>query len=282
MQNFSGISTFEISENALARFYQDYKSPFYNKHPDVNEYMVLKYEGSLIGPYKFDGDKFVEVPHRSFRSTQFGTIKPKDNDPYQRAYMDSLATNDLTFCTGPAGSGKTQIALGYAFEQLEKGKLDRIVVFTNPMIANQSTRLGFLPGTRDEKLLESSIGSILISKIGSKIAVEKMLDEETLVLMPMGDCRGYEPIPKSFVYFTEAQNTSRYLMQLFLQRLNDDCKVCVEGDTRQVDSTSFENGLNGLTRAIEVFKGEPYSGHVCLENIYRGRIAKRAELIMQD
>lgn len=178
------------------------------------------------------------------------------------AYMDSLTNNVLTFCTGPAGSGKTQLALGYAFQELEKGKLDRIVIFCNPMIANQAVRLGFLPGTRDEKLLESSIGSILLSKLGGRIALEKLLDSEELILMPMGDARGYEAPSNSFVYFTEAQNTSRYLMQLFLQRQIDTNKICVEGDIKQVDTSVFENGLNGLTRAIEVFRGEDYSGHV--------------------
>lgn len=150
------------------------------------------------------------------------------------------------------------------------------------MIATQAVRLGFLPGTRDEKLLESSIGSILLSKLGGRLAVDRLIQSEELILMPMGDCRGYEPPPNSFVYFTEAQNTSRYLMQLFLQRQTDESKICVEGDTKQVDSSSFENGLNGLTRAIEVFKGEDYAGHVRLENIYRGRIAKRAERIFND
>lgn len=285
MKDFSGIVTAEVGEAGLASFYECWQLPFSKTrghNPRINDYLVLDFNGELIGPFRYDGEQYQEVPYRTFSSKLFGAIRPKDNDVYQKAYMDSLATNDLTFCTGPAGSGKTQIALGYAFEQLDKGQIDHIVVFTNPMIANQAVRLGFLPGTRNEKLLESSIGSILISKMGSRMEVERMLDNEQLILMPMGDCRGYEPMPNSFVYFTEAQNTSRYLMQLFLQRLNDSCKVCVEGDTRQVDSASFENGLNGLTKAIEVFHGEDYAGHVRLENIYRGRIARRAELITQD
>lgn len=249
---------------------------------EVNDYLVIKFNGQLIGPYKYTKDhKFADVPYQTFSSVQFGEIKPKNKDPYQMAYMDSLVNNQLTFCTGPAGSGKTQLALGYAFQEMDKGHLDRIVIFCNPMIANQAVRLGFLPGTRDEKLLESSIGSILLSKLGGRVAIERLLSSEELLLMPMSDVRGFEAPPNSFVYFTEAQNTSRYLMQLFLQRQIDTNKICVEGDTKQVDTSSFENGLNGLTRAIEVFRGEDYAGHVQLENIYRGRIAKRAELIFE-
>lgn len=281
MANVSGIRTVEMNDSQLADFMQ-HKQLFCQVPFVFNEYLVIKFNGELIGPYYWNGNAFVEVPYQKFSSQHFGDIKPKNKDPYQMAYMDSLDRNQLTFCTGPAGSGKTQLALGYAFQQIEKGKLDRIIIFCNPMIANQAVRLGFLPGTRDEKLLESSIGSILLSKLGGRTEVERLIQNEELMLMPMGDCRGYEPPDNSFVYFTEAQNTSRYLMQLFLQRQNDNSKICIEGDTKQVDSSSFENGLNGLTRAIEVFHGEDYAGHVRLENIYRGRIAKRAELIVDD
>lgn len=281
MAMISGIRTIEVDEAQLADFMQHHQLfcqvPFV-----VNEYLVLKFNDELCGPYRWNGNMFIEVPYQKFSSVHFGDIKPKNRDPYQMAYMDSLDRNQLTFCTGPAGSGKTQLALGYAFQELEKGRLDRIVIFCNPMIANQAVRLGFLPGTRNEKLLESSIGSILLSKLGGRLEVEKLIESEELILMPMGDCRGYEPPANSFVYFTEAQNTSRYLMQLFLQRQTDESKICVEGDVKQTDSSSFENGLNGLSRAIEVFHGEDYAGHVRLENIYRGRIAKRAELIFDE
>lgn len=281
MANVSGIRTVSVDENVLSEFMST-KQLFCGILFVVNEYLVLEFNNELIGPYRWNGNSFIEVPFQQFTSAQFGTIKPRNKDPYQMAYMDSLDRNQLTFCTGPAGSGKTQLALGYAFQQLEKGELDRIVIFCNPMIATQAVRLGFLPGTRDEKLLESSIGSILLSKLGGRMAVDRLIQNEELILMPMGDCRGYEPPANSFVYFTEAQNTSRYLMQLFLQRQTDESKICVEGDTKQVDSSSFENGLNGLTRAIEVFKGEDYAGHVRLEHIYRGRIAQRAEMIFDD
>lgn len=281
MANISGIRTVKVDDAVLAEFMQT-KTLFCAVPFVMNEYLVMEFNDELVGPYRWNGNGFVEVPYQKFSSMHFGEIKPKNKDPYQMAYMDSLDRNQLTFCTGPAGSGKTQLALGYAFQQLEKGKLDRIVIFCNPMIASQATRLGFLPGTRDEKLLESSIGSILMSKLGGRTEVERLIQSEELILMPMGDCRGYEAPDNSFVYFTEAQNTSRYLMQLFLQRQNDNSKICVEGDTKQVDSSSFENGLNGLTKAIEVFRGEDYAGHVRLENIYRGRIARRAELIFDE
>lgn len=279
MSNYSGIKTVRMMDGDLSNFYTDpcVANEFLGCHK--NQYLVIDDGKQLIGPYLWDGITFEEVKYRIFTSRQFGDVKPKDKDPYQMAYMDSLVRNQLTFCTGPAGSGKTLLALGWAFQELEKGHISKIVIFCNPHIATGAVKLGFLPGSRNEKLLESSIGSILISKLGSRMAVEGLLETDELVLMPMGDARGFEVPEDSFVYFSEAQNTSRYLMKLFLQRTNDSCKLCVEGDERQVDVDSFENGLNGLTRAIEVFRGEDYAGHVQLRNIYRGKIAKKAEEI---
>lgn len=106
MANVSGIRTVEVNENQLADF-MTHKILFCGYPFVVNEYLVLKFNNELIGPYRFNGDLFIEVPYQQFASAQFGTIKPRDKDPYQMAYMDSLDRNQLTFCTGPAGSGKT-------------------------------------------------------------------------------------------------------------------------------------------------------------------------------
>lgn len=276
MKNYLGVKTVKMNDEQLERFYCN---PSINSlQCGLNQYVVIQTsDENLIGPYYWNGEEFVEVRYQVFESRMFGAVKPKNKDPYQMAYMDSLTRNQLTFATGPAGSGKSLLALAYAFQEYEKGRVSKIIVFANPYIADSAVKLGFMPGTKTEKLLETSIGSILISKIGDRILVEDMIAKGQLVLMPMGDCRGYEVPPDAFVYFTEAQNTNIYLMKLFLQRTNDECKICVEGDERQVDSDKFHNGLNGLARAIEVFAGEDYSGHVELQTIYRGRIAQKAE-----
>lgn len=277
LNNYSGITTVRLTDEQLNLFYQEPTNNFLNL--DVNEYVVIEFDDAEPVTYHWDGEKYTQVQYRKFVSNHFGDIRPKNKDPYQMAYMDSLVRNQLTFCTGPAGSGKTQIALAYAFQEYEKGKIDRIVIFANPYVAQGAVKLGFMPGTKVDKLLETSIGSILISKIGDRGHLEDLIARGHIVLMPMGDARGFEVPDNSFVYFSEAQNTSKYLMKLFLQRTNDNCKICVEGDVRQVDSDRFENDDNGLERAIEVFRGEDYAGCVQLKTIYRGKIARKAEEI---
>jgi predicted ribonuclease YlaK len=278
LANITGIKIIEVNDDEMGSFYSN---PTINQFGlPRNSYVVFRlgaHDNDLVGPYLWNGECYSEVRYQKFESEMFGCIKPKD--PYQIAYFDSLLRNQLTICTGPAGSGKSQIAMAYAFQELDKGRISKIVIFCNPYIAKDAMKFGFLPGTKTDKLLETSIGSILISKIGSRDIVEEMINREQIILMPIGDCRGYEVPKDSFVYFTESQNTSRYLMKLFLQRTNDECKIVIEGDERQQDSSVFENGYNGLTRAIEVFVGEEYAGHVQLQNNYRGRISRKAEEI---
>jgi predicted ribonuclease YlaK len=80
---------------------------------------------------------------------------------------DSLMNNKITMIKGPAGAGKSLLSVGYLFYLLEKGKIDKIIIFCNTVATKNSARLGFYPGTRDEKLLDSQIGNFLSSKLGS-------------------------------------------------------------------------------------------------------------------
>lgn len=269
-----------MTDEELAYIITDSKN---YSHPScrLNDYIIFQdSQGKLIGPYVVRKQGIEKVGYTTFDSMYFKNVKPKDL--YQVAYMHSIENNQLTFATGPAGSGKSLIGLAYGFQELLKGRVSKIIIFTNPYIARSAVKLGFLPGDKIEKLLETSIGSILASKLGDRMEVEKLINyTRQLVLMPLGDCRGYEVPEDAFVYFTEAQNTNIYLMQLFLQRLNDSCKVIVEGDIKsQVDFEDFDNGRNGLAKAIEVFGGEDYVGHIQLENNYRGRISRKAEEMM--
>jgi len=77
------------------------------------------------------------------------------NDPQQDCVVDSFLNNQITLVKGPAGSGKTLLSLGFLFYQLERNKIDKIIIFCNTVAAKNAAKLGYLPGTRDEKLLDA-------------------------------------------------------------------------------------------------------------------------------
>jgi predicted ribonuclease YlaK len=202
-------------------------------------------------------------------------------DVYQAMAADSLANNKITMLKGPAGSGKTYMAMAYLLHKLDRGELDKIIVFCNTVATKNSAKLGFYPGTRDEKLLDSQIGNLLSSKLGDKIEVEKMISEGKLILLPMSDIRGYDTSGMcAGIYISEAQNLDISLMKLALQRIGEDGICIIDGDCKtQVDDINFAGSNNGMKRVSKVFKDHNIYGEIELRKIHRSRIAQIAELM---
>lgn len=243
----------------------------------LNEYLLIRQDGEVVDAYKRIESSLEKVPYYIFNSDQFGEIKPKDF--YQRIAMDSLATNQITMLRGPAGSGKSYLALGYLFQQLEKRKIDRIIIFCNTVATMGSAKLGYYPGTRDEKLLDSQIGNFLSSKIGDPIAVKRYIDEGRIILLPLSDIRGYDTGGMcAGVYITEAQNLDIELMRLALQRIGEDSICILDGDSdAQVDLEMYSGKNNGMRRVSEIFCGADFYGEIKLQTIQRSKIAALAQ-----
>ena len=244
-----------------------------------NHYILVQYNDEIIDRYICQDNKLKKLNFPCFNSKQLGKIKPKDS--YQFVAMDSLMRNKITVLRGPAGSGKSWLALGYLFDLLEKGKIDKIIIFCNTVATIGAARLGFYPGTKDEKLLDSQIGNFLSSKLGSKDEVIKLLSEEKIILLPVSDIRGYDTTNMNAgIYITEAQNLDINLMKLILQRIGDDSICILDGDdTTQVDSAGYAGNKNGLRRVSKIFRGQDIYGEITLKEIYRSEIAKIAELL---
>ena len=146
----------------------------------------------------------------------------------------------------------------------QKNKIDKIIIFCNTVATKDSAKLGYYPGTRDEKLLDSQIGNLLSSKFGGRCEVERMIQEEKLVLLPMSDVRGYDTSGmRAGVYISEAQNMSVNLMKLALQRIGEDSICIIDGDCKtQVDDINFAGSNNGMRRASQVFRGHDVYGEI--------------------
>ena len=274
--------TFE-NDAALEFFYTNYKRGLGQFLPRdeqlmINEYLIMKNKNNeIIDKLVWTGEGFRNISFTAFESKHFGKIKPLD--VHQQLAADSFIHNKITLIKGPAGSGKTLLALGYLFNQLERQKIDKIIIFCNTIAAKNSAKLGFLPGTRDEKLLDSQIGNLLSSKLGSRIEVERLIDDEKLVLLPMSDIRGYDTTGmRAGVYISEAQNLDIPLMKLALQRIGDDSICIIDGDAKtQVDDVSFAGANNGMRRMSKVFRGHNVYGEIELKQIHRSEIGRIAE-----
>ena len=276
--DYNGFIEVKMDADALTDFYTKlYKNDNFLKL-NINEYLIIKDENdNVIDQYKWTDSGLKKIPYHIFESKMFGKVKPKD--VYQQIAMDSMKKNKLTMVRGSAGTGKSYLSFAYLFECLEKGIIDKIIVFCNTVATQGSAKLGFYPGTRDEKLLDSQIGNLLASKLGDKILVEDMVSKGTLILLPLSDIRGFDTTGmKAGIYITEAQNMDIELMRLSLQRIGEDSICILDGDSEaQVDLPQYAGNNNGMRRVSEVFRGDPVYGEVTLQYIHRSRIARLAQ-----
>lgn len=268
------------SDVELAQFYSTLDQNCYKLL--TNEYLIVKDEtGYPIDKYYWDGERLTQVNFVNFKTQTFGNIKPKDI--YQELAFHACKTFKTVLLRGKAGSGKSLIAMSYLFSLLEKGKIDKIIIFCNTVATKDAAKLGFYPGTKDEKLLDSQIGNFLASKLGDKFAVEDLINRGKLVLLPFSDIRGFDTTGMNAgVYITEAQNLSASLMQLALQRSDDESVFIIDGDdTTQVDLQEFNGHNNGIKRLSKTFRGDSEYAEITLQAIYRSHRANVAQLMCE-
>lgn len=276
--NYDGYKEIIMNDDEMAEFYSHPEANPYGLY--INEYIIIKdSEGNVVDRLCWTGSDYRYLTYNTFKSDHFGTVKPMKDDVYQALAADSLENNKITLIKGPAGTGKTYLSLGFLLHKLERNKIDKIIVFCNTVATKNSAKLGFYPGTRDEKLLDSQIGNLLSSKLGGRIAVEQMIQKEELVLLPLSDIRGYDTSGMSAgIYISEAQNLDIELMKLTLQRIGEDSICIIDGDCNaQVDDIHFAGSSNGMKRASQVFRGSDIYGEITLKNIHRSKIARLAE-----
>jgi phosphate starvation-inducible protein PhoH and related proteins len=153
--------------------------------------------------------------------------------PGQRRYMEAIRTHAITFSVGPAGTGKTFLAVAMAAEALRKGEFRKIVLARPAVEAGE--RLGFLPGGYQEKVnpylipLYDALGDLL-----EPDRLRRFLDQDVVEVVPLAYMRG-RTLNHSFIILDEAQNTTPRQMVMFLTRMGEKSKIVVTGDVTQTD-----------------------------------------------
>ncbi|MCL1923048.1 MAG: PhoH family protein [Propionibacteriaceae bacterium] len=185
-----------------------------------------------------------EVLTQSVLSHKGRTIRPKTAN--QKRYVDAIDANTIVFGIGPAGTGKTYLAVAKAVQALQSKQVSRIIL-TRPAI-EAGERLGFLPGTLSEKIdpylrpLYDALHDMLDPQ-----SVPRLLTAGTIEIAPLAYMRG-RTLNDAFIILDEAQNTSMEQMKMFLTRLGFNSTMVVTGDVTQIDlPTSMKSGLREVT-----------------------------------
>jgi predicted ribonuclease YlaK len=152
--DYSGYLEISMSDNLMTEFYSQPSTNMFNLK--INQYLVVSNtDNEIVDTLCWTGEGYRHLNYKNFNSRYLGDVKPFKGDIYQAMLADSLINNKITLVKGPAGSGKTFLSLSYLLSQLDKGRIDKIIVFCNTVATKNSAKLGYYPGTRDEKLLDS-------------------------------------------------------------------------------------------------------------------------------
>jgi phosphate starvation-inducible PhoH-like protein len=182
-------------------------------------------------------------------STRRRTIMART--PVQDAYIRAFDRSELVFGIGPAGTGKTYLAVAYAAAMLERGAVDRLILSRPAVEAGE--RLGFLPGDMKEKVdpyLRPLYDALYDMMPPEK--VERALDSEVIEVAPLAFMRG-RTLSNAIIILDEAQNTTSMQMKMFLTRLGENSRMIVTGDPSQIDLPHGQ--ASGLVEATTLLRG---------------------------
>jgi len=194
------------------------------------------------------GDASMDDSEAPTLKTKRSDLKPRTIN--QASYLDNIAIHDITFGIGPAGTGKTYLAVACAVDALQRSAVQRIVL-TRPAV-EAGERLGYLPGDLAQKIdpYLRPLYDALYDLMGFE-QVQKALERQTIEIAPLAFMRG-RTLNTAFVILDEAQNTTPEQMKMFLTRIGFGSKAVVTGDVSQIDLPKTQ--LSGLIDAERVLK----------------------------
>src|SRR5579871_6855212 len=226
----------------------------------LTDYVALVREGhvfnngdlnSLLRVVTADSETSLRGMVESGKQRSFGKKVVAPKTMMQRRYVDAIERQDLVFGVGPAGTGKTYLAVAMAVSALVSKRVSRIVL-TRPAV-EAGERLGFLPGTLQEKVdpylrpLYDALYDMLEAE-----KIEKLLERNTIEVAPIAFMRG-RTLNDSFIIMDEAQNSTPEQMKMILTRQGFNSKMVVTGDPTQIDLPGGQR--SGLVEVVDVLRG---------------------------
>ncbi|MGE4410134.1 MAG: PhoH family protein [Sphingobium sp.] len=211
----------------------------------VDAVIAMSAEPTLDGIIRHD----VSEPPKVMIRTRKKTIVPRSGT--QATYMEELARKDMIFALGPAGTGKTYLAVAQAVSQLITGSVDRLILSRPAVEAGE--RLGFLPGDMKEKVdpYLRPLYDALYDTLPAE-QVERRIASGEIEIAPLAFMRG-RTLANAFIILDEAQNTTVAQMKMFLTRFGEGSRMVICGDPKQVDLPT--PGISGLADAVERLEG---------------------------
>lgn len=230
----------------------------------ISEMIDLIAAGQELAPQDFsrsakmlqtESARPADVLSQSILSSRGKNIRPKTLG--QKLYVDAIDENTVVFGVGPAGTGKTYLAMAKAVQALQRKEISRIIL-TRPAV-EAGERLGFLPGTLNDKIdpylrpLFDALHDMLEPE-----SIPKLMASGTIEVAPLAYMRG-RTLNDSYIILDEAQNTTPEQMKMFLTRLGFNSKMVITGDITQIDLPTGSSGLHTAIKVLAKVDGMQFS-----------------------
>lgn len=218
---------------------------------DLEEVHMALQESRMLSQAEAESERTESKVYSTHIKTKRGVIKPRGENQIQ--YLHNILTHDITFGIGPAGTGKTFLAVAAAVEALERQEVRRVLL-TRPAV-EAGEKLGFLPGDLGQKIEPylRPLYDALFEMLGFE-RVQKLMERNVIEIAPLAYMRG-RTLNDSFIILDESQNTTVEQMKMFLTRIGFNSKAVITGDVTQVDLP--RGAKSGLRHAIEVLENVP-------------------------
>ncbi len=232
------------------------------KTEDVDTIMELELAGKQILPQEEINNIVLYTKKEAIRA----------KTPNQVKYLKAIKRNDICFAIGPAGTGKTYLAVAFAVSELKRGKVKKIILARPAVEAGES--LGFLPGDFREKI--DPYLRPLYDALQDMIPPEQLsvyIEREIVEIVPLAYMRG-RTLNNAYVILDEAQNATALQMKMFLTRLGPNSKAIITGDITQIDLPSSKQ--SGLIQVMKILKDIDGVGFIYFENkdVIRHRLVR--------
>jgi len=236
---------------------------------------AIRLGGSAAGTGVRDGDQIEMFNGGALEiGTRKKTVEPRTLA--QQTYVKALYQNELAFGIGPAGTGKTYLAVAVAVNQMINGHVDKIILSRPAVEAGE--RLGFLPGDMKDKVdpymqpLYDALNDFLPGK-----QLQKLMEEKTIEIAPLAFMRG-RTLSNAYVVLDEAQNATSMQMKMFLTRLGQGSRMVITGDRTQVDlPRGVTSGLSDAERILKDIKGISFNYFTVKDVVRHHMVAKIIE-----
>ena len=238
-RNETGVKRFKTMMDNLAAIVKEGEYP----SPEYIRALAVDFADSETAPDTSGHDSMIQIPHG------FRRVYPRSRN--QSSYVQAMRENEICFCVGPAGTGKTYLAIAQALQAVLSKKMRKLVL-TRPVV-EAGENLGFLPGDLNQKIdpylkpLYDAMESLIPYDV-----IHRMEDTRSIEIAPLAYMRG-RSLNDCMVILDEAQNTTKEQMKMFLTRIGTGARAVITGDTTQIDLPRKTE--SGLLHALEILKG---------------------------